>query len=145
MARWSESATIDAPAAEVYAYVSDFTNHARWSGHGLEVTQDDDGPVAVGTTFSTVASQFGTQRESSTITDLDPPTLFAWDSTGGLGVVHHAFHVAEADGVTTLTRTADYVRQSFLARMLGFRINRDLPASLRQDLDRITAAVEGRS
>lgn len=143
MGQWQESTTINAPADKVFAYVSDFNNHAAWSGHGLQVTKDDDGPIAVGSTYSTVAKQFGTQKEHSTITDLDSPSLFAWDSTGGLGVVHHTFSLSEEGGRTTLVREAEFKKRSFLAKMLGFRLNKDLPASLRADLVRIKAAVEG--
>jgi len=63
---------ISAPAQTVFDYVSDFTKHGEWAGHGLQVTKDSDGPVAIGSTFSTVAKQFGTQREHSTVTELEP-------------------------------------------------------------------------
>ena len=142
MSRWEESTAITASAETVFGYVSDFDRHADWSGHGLQVSQDGDGPAEVGTTYSTIAKQFGTQRETSTITHMDRPDLFGWDSTGGLGVVHHEFSLSETDGVTTLTRTAEFTRKSFLAKVLGFRIAKDLPASLRQDLAKIKAAIE---
>lgn len=143
MSQWEESTTIKAGADEVFAYVSDLKNHADWSGHELQVTKDDTGPIAVGSSYSTVAKQFGTQREQSIVTDLDSPTLFGWDSTGGLGVVHHTFTVREDDGVTTLTRAAEFKSKKFLAKMLGSRLNKDLPASLREDLVKIKAKLEG--
>jgi hypothetical protein len=68
MKRFEERISIDAPASTVFDYVSDFTKHGEWALHGLEVTREGDGLVGVGTTFSTVAKQFGTQREKSTIT-----------------------------------------------------------------------------
>ena len=74
MKRFEERIDIEAPGDRVYAYVSDFARHGEWGGFGLEVTKDGEGPVQVGTTFSTVAKQFGTQREHSTITEMDPPT-----------------------------------------------------------------------
>lgn len=143
MDKWEESTTIKADADRVFAYVSDMKNHADWSGHGLQVTKDDDGPIAVGSTYSTVAKQFGTQREQSVVTDLDSPTRFGWDSTGGLGVIHHTFTVSGGDGATTLTRAAEFKSKKFLAKMLGSRLNKDLPASLREDLTRIKAKLEG--
>lgn len=140
---WQESTTINAPIEQVFDYVSDFARHADWSEHGLQVTQDGDGPASVGTSYSTVAQQFGTQREHSTITDLERPRLFGWDSEGGLGVVHHTFSLSEADGGTTVTRTAAFKKKSFLAKLFGFRINKDLPASLRENLAKIKANIEG--
>src|SRR5436309_50786 len=65
MNRWERSTTINAPADKVFAYVSEFTRHGEWGGHGLAVTRDGDGPIAVGSTFSTTAKAFGTQREQS--------------------------------------------------------------------------------
>ena len=52
MKRWEESITIKAPADKVFSYVSDFARHGEWSGHGLQVSRADDGPVVVGTKWS---------------------------------------------------------------------------------------------
>lgn len=142
MSQWEESVTINAEPDAVFAYVSDMKNHADWSGHQLQVTKDDEEPIAVGATYSTVAQQFGTQHETSVVTDHDPPSTFGWDSTGGLGVVHHTFTVSGGDGTTTLTRTASFKSKKFLAKMLGFRINKDLPAALREDLAKIKTKLE---
>ena len=48
MKKYEEQITINAPADKVYAYVSDFPRHGEWAGHGLAVTKDGDGPIAVG-------------------------------------------------------------------------------------------------
>ena len=72
MKRYEDRISIDASAGQVYDYVTDFPRHAEWSGDGLEVTKTTEGPVAVGSVFSTTAKQFGTQREQSTVTELSP-------------------------------------------------------------------------
>ena len=145
MSQWEESIAIDAEPERVFDYVSDMQNHADWSGHGLQVTKDDDQPIAVGSSYSTVAQQFGTQHETSVVTDIDRPTQFGWDSTGSLGVVHHTFTVHGGDAGTTLIRTASFKEKKFLAKMLGFRINKDLPAALRDDLAKIKTTLEAGS
>jgi uncharacterized membrane protein len=145
MKRWEESTTIQAPASTVYAYVSDFARHGEWSGHGLTATKDGEGPAAVGSTFSTVAKQFGTQREHSTITDMVPGATFAWDSVGALGRVHHWFSLAEDGGATRVRKGAELVKPSVLARVTSFRISKDVPANLRKDLERIKAKLEAAS
>ena len=134
--------TINAPAAKVFDYVSDFTRHGEWSGHGLQVTREGDGPVAVGTVFSTVAKQFGTQREQSTVTEITPNTSFAWDSVGGLGRVHHWFTVTDEGGSTTLVKGAEMIQPSFLARVMTWRLGRDIPKSLQSDVENIKANLE---
>jgi uncharacterized membrane protein len=145
MVRFEESIVIAAPADSVYAYVSDLTRHGEWSGHGLQVTKDDDGPVAVGSTFSTTAKQFGTQREQSTITEMTPGTRFAWESTGGLGLARHWFDLtAAADGgSTSVAKGLEFTKPSFLAKVMGWRLSRDEPKSLRSDLAKIKAKLEG--
>jgi uncharacterized membrane protein len=142
MKRFEESTAIQAPASRVYDYVSDFSRHGEWSGHGLEVSRDADGPVAVGTTYSTTAKQFGTQKEHSTITELTPGKRFAWDSTGSLGLVHHWFAMSEDGGSTTLAKGAEFAEPSFLARMMGWRLSNDVPKSFRSDLANIKARLE---
>ncbi|HTG47170.1 MAG TPA: SRPBCC family protein, partial [Actinomycetota bacterium] len=70
MTRYQEQISVDAPAGAIYDYVSDFGRHGEWSSNGLTVTADGSGPEAVGSTFSTTAKQFGTQKEHSTITEM---------------------------------------------------------------------------
>jgi uncharacterized protein YndB with AHSA1/START domain len=142
MKRWEKSIRIEAPIDRVFAYISDFSRHGEWSGHDLQVTRADSGPVAVGATFATVAKQFGTQREQSTITQMTPPREFGWESSGALGRVHHWFSLGEGSGTTTLTKGAEFVEPKLLAKATMFRISRDLPKGLESDLSKIKAAIE---
>lgn len=145
MKQYEEQITINAPADKVYAYVSDFTRHGEWAGHGLTVTKDGDGPVAVGSTFSTTASQFGTQKEHSTITDMTPNTTFAWDSKGSLGTAHHWFALADTGGTTTVTKGAEFTDPSTLGKMMSWKLSRDVPKGFRSDLANIKAKLEAPS
>lgn len=142
MKRYEQQTTIQAPAHEVYVYVSDFNRHGEWASNGLVVTQDGDGPIQPGSTFSTVAKQFGTQREHSTITELEPDSVFGWDSTGTLGTAHHRFRIAEGGGSTTLTKSAELTQPSFLAKVMGWKLSKDIPAGLRSDVEGIKAHLE---
>lgn len=143
MKRWTEEIMINAPAESVFAYVSDFSRHGEWSGHGLEASRIDDGPISVGSTFSTVAKQFGTQREVSTVTEMSPPQEFGWISQGALGRIHHSFSLRQEAETTTLTKEADIVEPTLLAKGTMFKISRDIPRNLRKDLAKIKEAVEG--
>ncbi len=143
MKRFEDRISIGAPAGRVFDYVSDFTRHGEWAGHGLEVMKSTDGPVAVGSTFSTTAKQFGTQREQSTITELTPGRKFAWDSTGALGRVHHWFSVSEEGASTTLSKGAEMVDPTLLAKLTGWKLSRDIPNGIHSDLVNIKAHLEG--
>ena len=142
MKRFEDRISIHAPASRVFDYVADFTRHGEWAGHGLEVTKSAEGPVAVGTTYSTTAKLFGTQREQSTITELAPGKTFAWVSTGALGRVHHWFSLAEDGGSTTLSKGAEMVDPTFLAKMTSWKLSKDIPKGLHSDLANIKARVE---
>jgi uncharacterized membrane protein len=140
--RFEDQISIDAPIGHVYDYVADFPRHAEWSGDGLEVATTTEGPVAVGSVFSTTAKQFGTQREQSTVTEMTPGRSFAWDSTGVLGRAHHAFGFSAEGGSTAVTKSAEIVEPRFLAKLTSWKLSRDIPAGLRRDLERIKARLE---
>src|SRR5919198_2741626 len=141
--QFEDRITIDAPVERVFEYVSDFTRHGEWSGHGLQVSKTSEGPVAVGTTYSTEVKLFGTQREQSTVTELTRNAAFAWESTGGLGRVRHWFGMSGEGGSTVLTKGLEFVQPSFLAKVMGWKLARDEPKSLRSDLEKIKAGLEG--
>jgi uncharacterized protein YndB with AHSA1/START domain len=143
MKRFEDRISIQAPAGRVFDYVADFTRHGEWGGHGLAVTKDSDGPVAVGTTYSTTAKSFGTQREHSTITELTPGRAFAWDSRGALGRVHHWFSMSEDGGATTLTKGAEMLEPTFLAKITSWKLSKDIPNGIHRDLANIKTKVEG--
>lgn len=142
MKRFEDRISIHAPASRVFEYVADFTRHGEWAGHGLEVEKSTDGSVAVGTTFSTTAKQFGTQREQSTITELTPGRTFAWDSIGTLGRVHHWFSLSEDGEFTTLSKGAEMVDPTFLAKVTRLKLSRDIPKGIHSDLANIKASIE---
>ena len=142
MKRWEETTIIQAPADKVFSYVSDFARHGEWGGHGLQVSRADDGPVVVGTKFSTTAKQFGTQREESTISEMTAPQEFGWMSTGALGRIHHRFTLREDAGTTVLTKGAEFIEPTLLAKITMFKLSRDVPKGLRNDLASIKTTVE---
>jgi uncharacterized membrane protein len=135
MKRFERSISINAPADKVFTYVSDFTRHGEWGGHGLAVTRD-------GSKFSTTAKSFGTQREQSTITEMNPPKEFGWDSVGALGRVHHWFSLSEGSGATTVTKGAEIVEPKFLAKLTMFKLSKDIPKGFESDLANIKAKLE---
>lgn len=142
MARFEKDTVIKAPPDKVFAYVADLTKHSEWGSHHLEVKQTSSGAVAVGSTFSSTAKQFGTQKETQTITELAPGTRLTFDAKGALGVARHSFDVAAADGGTRLTKSMELTEPSFLAKVMGFRTKRDVPKALAEDVRRIKAKLE---
>lgn len=142
MKRFEERIEVKAPAERAYGYVSDMTTHEDWSGNGLKVTKESEGPVAVGTVYATTAKQFGTQREHSTVTEMTPGERFEWDSVGALGRAHHGFALSSNGEGTSVTKSAEIVEPKFLAKLTGWKLSKDIPAGLRRDLERIKAHLE---
>ena len=142
MKGWEEHINVHKPLEEVFGYVSTFERHGEWSGHGLQATKVGDGPLAVGTKYSTTAKQFGTQKEESTITEINEPKRFGWDSVGALGRIHHQFSLLE-DGVgTQLSKSVELTNPTFLAKLMGFKMKHDVPKALKADLIKIKENLE---
>jgi len=143
--RYEERIAVAVPADRVYDYVADFPRHAEWSGDGLQATKTTEGPVAVGTVYSTTAKKFGTQREQSTITELSPGSAFAWESKGMMGLARHRFSLAGEGATTTLTKSAEIVEPTFFAKLVSWKLSSEIPSGLRRDLANIKAHLEGQT
>jgi carbon monoxide dehydrogenase subunit G len=142
MARFSAEATIKAQPDQVFAYVSDMNRHGEWGGHDLAVKQTSAGAIAVGSTFTSTAKAFGTQREAQTVTAFDPGKKFAFEATGGLGLARHEFDLSAVDGGTRVTKSMELIKPSFLAKVMSMKIKSDQRRELAQDLSRIKAKLE---
>jgi hypothetical protein len=49
------------------------------------------------------------------------------------------------DGGTTLTKSAEFLDRSFLAKVTSWKISRDVPAGLESDVKKIRARLESPS
>ena len=70
------------------------------------------------------------------------PARAKCDSKGALGRVHHWFSVTDEGGSTTLAKGAEVVEPSFLAKVMSWRLARDLPKNCRADLEKIKGRLE---
>ena len=144
MAVFRKETTIQKSPEEVFAYISDMARHGEWGGHELEVTKTSDGPIGVGSTFSSLAKQFGTQREQQTVTEYLPGRRFVFEATGALGLARHTFELApSADGGTNISKSMELVKPTFLARMTTLKIRSDQPKAMESDLANIKKKLEG--
>jgi hypothetical protein len=139
---FEQATTIRRTPEEVFAYVADLSKHGEWGGYGLEVRQTSSGPVGVGATFASTAKQFGTQRETQTVTEYTPGKRLAFEATGGLGLARHVFELAPQDGGTRVSKSMELIKPSLLAKIMSFKIKGHQPKSLRQDLERIKQRLE---
>jgi Polyketide cyclase / dehydrase and lipid transport len=142
LARFAREIVINAPPDKVFEYVADMPRHSEWAQHDLQVTQTSQGGAGVGTTFASVAHQFGTQRETQTVADYTPGTRFAFDARGSIGTVRHAFDLSVADGGTKVTKSMEISEPSLMARIMAPMIAYQTKKGLAVDLERIKAKLE---
>jgi uncharacterized protein YndB with AHSA1/START domain len=142
LSRYQREIVIGATPEAVFEYVSDMPRHADWAQHDLEVTQTSDGRVGVGSTFSSVGHQFGTQHETQTVVDYTPGGRFAFEAKGSIGTVRHAFDLEAQDGETKITKSMEVVKPSLIARLMSPMIAKQTKKGLLVDLERIKAKLE---
>jgi uncharacterized protein YndB with AHSA1/START domain len=142
MGKISVDTTVNASPEAVFAYVADVAKHSQWGQHQNEATRRGNGAVGVGTVYDTINHQFGEQKETVTITDYAPGSLFGFDASGVLGVAHHSFELAPAGSGTKLTKTMQITKPKLLARLSAPMIAMQQPKALREDLRRIKAHLE---
>ena len=138
--------TINAPVAEVFGYLADFTRHGEWAAHALRSQQTSEGPVNPGTTFTSIGHQFGRDNEDKvTVTEIVPSERIVFESEGAAGRFRHYFLLQEEDGRTRLTKGVELLQLSVLLRLLSpvvaaFRVT---ARAFDGDLQRIKAKLEG--
>lgn len=142
MARFAREIVIKAAPEKIFEYVADMPRHSEWAQHDLQVTQTSQGGVGVGSTFSSVGHQFGTQREKQTVVDFTPASRFAFDAMGSIGTVRHAFDLSPADGGTRVVKSMETVKPSLMARLMSPMIAKQTKKGLLVDLERIKAHLE---
>src|SRR3954452_9527592 len=72
---FSATTTINRPLDEVFAFLSDGTNDRKFNQRVQEITKTTDGPVGVGTGYSSTVKDAGmkSSREFK-LTEFEPPT-----------------------------------------------------------------------
>jgi len=72
------SINIQAPVDEVFKAMCDLTRHAKWAAHDISVEAGQEGPPAVGNTYT--SSHQGKAPDQLTVTEMRPNERFAFHS-----------------------------------------------------------------
>jgi carbon monoxide dehydrogenase subunit G len=79
-----KSVHIDKPAADVFSFVSDFANDAKWQSGVVRSEQTSAGPLGKGTTGQTVQKFMGRELKNDLeVTTFEPPKRFGAKTTSG--------------------------------------------------------------
>ena len=138
--------TINASPEQVFGYLSDITRHPEWASHDLKVERTSSGPVAVGSTFSSVGHQMGEHKAQIRVMELQPNSSVVFEAEDDTGHFRHYFRLQPGDGGTLLTKGSDPLRLSLMLKLL-MPVGRlyMVPRGLDGDLKRIKANLEGGS
>lgn len=142
--RFSGSADVDRPIAEVYAFLAEGTNDPKFSPRVLSITKEPEGPSAVGTIFVSKVKDAGMKTDRRfELTELVEPTTIRWSERSKNLITADGGYDLEAlgDGRTKVTIFNTLEGHGFGKVLAGFAVK-----SAQRDADafaqRIKAAVE---
>ncbi len=145
MKRVERSATIPAPAAEVFAYLSDLDRLSEWQAGVVSARRTSPGELGAGATALVVREVMGNRVEAPlTITEYDPPRRLAIGSEVSGVKAHATLDFAEADaGRATDLTFAMEIRGSgftgFIEGMIASAAGGDIDSSLERLRERFAA------
>lgn len=139
---------IHAAPEKVYEYLLDFTRHSEWTtpGHQVHITADAEGPTVVGSTFTSLAHQFGSQKDRIEVTQLTPNRRIIYGVTMKDGNTFlHTIELESADDGTHLTKRFETKKLNLISKLtlpIGMIV---APKLLSNDVERIKARLEARA
>jgi len=142
--RFSGSAVVDRPIADVYAYLADGTNDPKFSPRVLSIRKDPEGPSAVGTVFVSQVKDAGMKTDRRfELTELVEPTTIRWsERSKNLVTADGGYDIEDlGDGRTKVTIFNTLEVHGFGKVIAGFAVR-----AAQKDADpfaqRIKAAIE---
>jgi carbon monoxide dehydrogenase subunit G len=137
-----KSVHIEKPAADVFSFVSEFANDAKWQDGIVRSEQTSQGPIGVGTTGQTVQKFMGRELKNDLqVTTFEPPKRFGAKTTSGPVQFEVMCTLEEMGGGTHMTVHMEgepggffKVAEGMVKNELNKTIDRDL-AKLKQVLE----------
>lgn len=104
--RFGATVVIDRPIEEVFAFLADGENDAKFSARVLEIAKTTDGPPGVGTVYASTVKDAGVKfKREFKLTEFEPPTKIRWAevSTGPVVTPEGGYDLAPSGDATQLT------------------------------------------
>ena len=77
--QWETTVLIDRPIEEVFGFLADGQNDKKFSPRVLEIVKKTDGPVGVGTIYTSRVKDAGMKSDREfELTEFEPPTRIRW-------------------------------------------------------------------
>ena len=135
--------TIKKPAAEIFSYISNFSNHAEMFAANIESKQTSDGPIQVGTTMQNIAKFMGiSMTERFIVKEFIPNKLIYKESLPeSTFITGDKMILEEINGETIFTTQVYAYPKGFLKLLDGF-LGKQVKKSLIKDMNRLKKKFE---
>jgi uncharacterized membrane protein len=140
--RFDLEVVVDAPVAEVFAYITDVRNLPEWQESAVEAAWRDDAPIEVGSRMRERRSFLGRTAENELeVTAYEPDRRFDLKTVSGPIRFQVAHTFEPADGGTRLRVV---VEGGGLPRFAGRMVAKQAERQFRADLERLRGVLARR-
>jgi carbon monoxide dehydrogenase subunit G len=142
MYQFEKSILINRPQQEVFDYVTDPANDAKYQSGSEAAEWTSEGPVGVGSTLRSVNKFMGRKIEGiSEVTAWDPPNQYAQKSVGGPVPFEMKMVLAAKDNGTQLTLSGQAELGGFFKLAEGL-VGKQLEKQMEGDLETLKRLME---
>ncbi|MFF1556793.1 SRPBCC family protein [Streptomyces sp. NPDC058279] len=141
MAEVTAESRIEAPAAKVWAQLTDWDAYGRWSMTHTDFPKGGPTSLALGSTFTENMKMMGFPAEVLwTVSELEDERLFAITGKGPMGVAVLTRYTLVPDGGATTVRIDGEFTGAAVSLMAG-KLKDSATAALNESLRRLAALV----
>ncbi|WP_329193405.1 MULTISPECIES: type II toxin-antitoxin system Rv0910 family toxin [unclassified Streptomyces] len=141
MAEVTAESRIEAPAAKVWAQLTDWDAYGQWSMTHTDFPKGGPQTLAVGSTFAENMKMMGFPAEVLwTVSELEDERLFAITGKGPMGVAVLTRYTLVPDGGSTTVRIDGEFTGAAVSLMAG-KLKDSATAALNESLRRLSALV----
>ena len=143
MIRFALSIDIERPVGDVFAFVTDPARLPEWQTNVVDVVQETEGPLRVGTRLREVHSALGRPlRTLVEVVEHEPDRLFALKVVDGLLPIDGRWEFAELDPATTRVTFTAEGRAPRLLRPVEGRVARGVERQMLAHHHRLKRVLE---
>jgi uncharacterized protein YndB with AHSA1/START domain len=140
--RFGATVRIERPVEDVFAFLANGENDAKFSARIVEIAKTTDGPPGVGTVYASTAKDGGIKaKHEFELTEFEPNSKIRWKEvsrTTPVIVPVGGYDMAPADSGTELTFFNELEARNFLGKLvLGMALR-----SARKGADDFAAAIK---
>jgi uncharacterized protein YndB with AHSA1/START domain len=144
MLTFEKTVIINRPQQEVFDFVSDPANDARYRSGARSAEWASDDPVGVGSRMRSVDRYMGREVETlSRITLWDPPHRYAFETADGSFPSRFTLTFEPVDGRTRLTSRGE-IGFKGIFRVVEWLFGRQIKAQAQSDFDTLKRLLEAR-